>query len=100
MVAVVWEKPISSITIYRLRRRGGAEICLNPGILTEMGAAGAERRRKGRFLTGMSAGKHLLYKDDACTWRFSIPEGASASVTLPGESEAHKYGPGIYTLSF
>ena len=40
------------------------------------------------------------YDGDACTWRFSIPEGASASVTLPGESDVREYGPGSYTLSF
>ena len=39
------------------------------------------------------------YDGDVCTWHFSIPEGASASVTLPGESEAHKYAPGSYTLT-
>ncbi len=40
------------------------------------------------------------YEGDACTWTFTIPEGASASVTLPGENETRTYGPGSCTLSF
>ena len=39
------------------------------------------------------------YEGDICTWRFSIPEGARASVTLPGENEVRTYGPGSYTLT-
>ena len=38
------------------------------------------------------------YDGDVCTWHFTVPEGASASVTLPGESEAHEYAPGSYEL--
>ena len=38
------------------------------------------------------------YEGDSWIWNFSIPEGASASVTLPGESEAKGYGPGRYEL--
>ena len=38
------------------------------------------------------------YEGDVCTWRFTIPEGAEASVTLPGEKETRTYGPGSYSL--
>ncbi len=39
------------------------------------------------------------YEGNVCTWHFTVPEGASASVTLPGENEAQTYGPGSYTLT-
>ncbi|MBQ0127861.1 MAG: family 78 glycoside hydrolase catalytic domain [Bacteroidales bacterium] len=39
------------------------------------------------------------YEGDAWVWTFTIPEGASASVTLPGETEAAEYGAGTWTIS-
>ena len=36
------------------------------------------------------------YEGDIWTWEFTIPEGATATVTLPGESEAHEYSAGTY----
>ena len=38
------------------------------------------------------------YEGDTWTWTFTIPEGATASVTLPGESEAKRYICGEYTV--
>ncbi len=38
------------------------------------------------------------YDGDTWQWTFTVPEGASASVTLPGESEAKDYVAGTYTL--
>ena len=38
------------------------------------------------------------YNGDKWIWNFTIPEGATASVTLPGESAATEYGPGTYTV--
>ena len=32
-------------------------------------------------------------------WTFTIPEGATASVTLPGDTAAKEYGAGTHTLS-
>ena len=32
-------------------------------------------------------------------WNFSIPEGATASVTLPGETEAKEYVAGTYEIT-
>jgi alpha-L-rhamnosidase len=31
-------------------------------------------------------------------WNFTIPEGATASVTLPGETEAKEYTAGTYQI--
>lgn len=38
------------------------------------------------------------YEGDRCRWNFTVPEGARASVTLPGQTETKEYGPGTYTL--
>jgi len=38
------------------------------------------------------------YEGDKWTWTFTIPEGATASVTLPGETTAREYTPGTYTV--
>ena len=39
------------------------------------------------------------YEGDKCIWDFTVPEGATASVTLPGETEAKEYQAGSYTVS-
>ena len=41
---------------------------------------------------------HWKYEGDEWIWTFTIPEGATASVTLPGESEAKEYTNGTYTI--
>jgi alpha-L-rhamnosidase len=38
------------------------------------------------------------YEGDKWIWNFTIPEGATASVTLPGETEAKEYAAGSYTV--
>ena len=38
------------------------------------------------------------YEGDKWIWEFTVPEGATASVTLPGETEAKEYGAGSYCL--
>ena len=38
------------------------------------------------------------YEGDKCIWDFTIPEGAKASVTLPGQTGSKDYGPGSYTI--
>lgn len=38
------------------------------------------------------------YEGDRWIWDFSIPEGATASVTLPGEAEAEEYTSGNYNI--
>lgn len=39
------------------------------------------------------------YEGDKWIWDFTIPEGATATVTLPGETESKKYEAGTYTLT-
>ena len=41
---------------------------------------------------------HWRYEGDAWVWEFTIPEGATADVTLPGESVTKRYGSGIHVL--
>ena len=38
------------------------------------------------------------YEDENWVWEFSIPEGAHASVTLPGESSSTAFGPGHHRI--
>lgn len=38
------------------------------------------------------------YEGDKWIWNFSIPEGATASVTLPGQDTTTEYSPGEYTI--
>ena len=38
------------------------------------------------------------YEGDQWIWEFTIPEGATASVTLPGDSESNHYESGTYTI--
>ena len=38
------------------------------------------------------------YEGDQWIWDFTIPEGATASVTIPGESQAVEYTAGTYTI--
>ena len=38
------------------------------------------------------------YEGDQWIWDFTIPEGATASVTLPGETEAREYMAGTYQI--
>ena len=39
------------------------------------------------------------YEGDKWIWEFTIPEGATATVTLPGETESKTYESGTYTVS-
>ncbi|MBQ9667414.1 MAG: family 78 glycoside hydrolase catalytic domain [Prevotella sp.] len=38
------------------------------------------------------------YDGDQWTWQFTIPEGATATVTLPGQTESRDYEAGSYTV--
>ena len=38
------------------------------------------------------------YEGDTWTWTFTVPEGATATVTLPGETESKDYEAGTYTV--
>lgn len=39
------------------------------------------------------------YEGDSWTWSFTIPEGTTAMVTVPGESESKEYNAGTYTIT-
>jgi alpha-L-rhamnosidase len=39
------------------------------------------------------------YEGEKWIWDFTIPEGATATVTLPGETESKKYESGSYTIT-
>ena len=41
---------------------------------------------------------HWKYEGNDLVWTFTIPEGSTASVTLPGENVAKEYRSGTYTL--
>ena len=38
------------------------------------------------------------YDGDRWRWEFTIPKGATATVTLPGETESKRYTAGKYTI--
>jgi alpha-L-rhamnosidase len=38
------------------------------------------------------------YNGDKWTWRFTIPEGATATVTLPGKTTSKEYQSGTYII--
>jgi len=40
------------------------------------------------------------YEGDRCVWDFTVPEGSTASVTLPGSTETEDYGPGRHRIEF
>ena len=59
-------------------------------------------RRLGSVKAGYQSAAGLIksawrYDGDVWTWDFTVPEGAYATVTLPGETEGKDYGPGSYT---
>ena len=39
------------------------------------------------------------YEGDNWVWTFSIPEGSTATVTLPGDTESREFSAGTYTLT-
>ena len=41
---------------------------------------------------------HWWYEGEKWIWEFGVPRGATASVTLPGESSATTYGPGPHRV--
>ena len=38
------------------------------------------------------------YEGDKWIWKFTIPKGTTATVTLPGETQSREYQPGTYTV--
>ena len=42
---------------------------------------------------------HWHYEGNQCIWDFTIPEGATATVTLPGETVGNEYKSGTYHIT-
>jgi len=61
-------------------------------------------RRLGHLKAAYQSAAGLIksnwhYKGDKWTWTFTIPKGATASVTLPGEQHSKEYPAGTYTVT-
>lgn len=61
-------------------------------------------RRLGHLEAAYNSAAGLIksawhYNGDLWTWTFTIPDGATASVTLPGTSETKEYSAGTHTVS-
>ena len=61
-------------------------------------------RRLGRLDAEYQSAAGLIksswrYEGDQWTWSFTIPEGSTATVVMPGETEAKTYKGGSYTLT-
>ena len=53
-------------------------------------------------VAGIAAGlikSHWHYEGNQCIWDFTIPEGATATVTLPGETVGNEYKSGTYHIT-
>jgi len=54
---------------------------------------------KGEFKSASGLIKsEWKYEGDKWIWNFTIPEGATASVTVPGDTESSEYSAGSYTI--
>ena len=73
---------------------GFKHIIMKPVLDKRLGSLEAEYQSAAGLIK--SAWK---YEGDSWTWDFTIPEGATASVTLPGETEAREYPAGSYSVS-
>ena len=70
---------------------GFKNIIMKPLPDKRLGSAKAEYRSRAGLITSA-----WRYEGDKWIWDFTIPEGATASVTLPGESAARTYLAGSY----
>ena len=81
------------------------------GIAPDSSAPGFKRivmapkpdRRLGRIAAEYKSPAGLIksawrYEGDSWIWDFTVPEGATASVTLPGEATSKDYAPGTYQI--
>lgn len=72
---------------------GFRHIIMKPVPDKRLGSLSAEYRSAAGVIR--SAWK---YDEGGWVWKFTIPEGATASVTLPGESQSQEYGAGQYEI--
>ena len=73
---------------------GFRHIIMKPVLDKRLGSLEAEYQSAAGLIK--SAWK---FEGDQWTWDFTIPEGATASVTLPGETVAREYTAGSYSVS-
>lgn len=57
-----------------------------------------KRVAKARWMTAGLIKSEWHYEGDKWIWKFTIPQGATATVTLPGESEAKEYKAGTHQV--
>ena len=72
---------------------GFKHIIMSPVPDKRLGSLKAEFKSAAGLITS-----EWKYEGDTWVWNFSIPEGATASVTLPGETETKTYESGSYTV--
>ena len=41
---------------------------------------------------------HWKYDGDTWIWEFTVPDGVTAEVTVPGENRSNEYGPGLHRI--
>lgn len=73
---------------------GFRHIIMKPVFDKRLGSLSAEYRSAAGIIRS-----EWKYVGDTCEWSFTVPEGSSASVILPGSGETLEYGPGSYSLS-
>ena len=74
-------------------RPGFSHIIMRPVPDTRLGKLDAEYKSAAGLVKS-----EWHYEGNTWVWTFTIPEGASATVTLPGEQESKDYTAGTYTL--
>ena len=72
---------------------GFKHIILKPVPDKRLGSIDAEYRSAAGIIKSS-----WKYDGDAWSWTFTVPEGATASVYLPGEESCEEYSAGTYTL--
>ena len=74
---------------------GFKHIIMRPVPDKRLGSLNAEYRSAAGLIK--SAWK---FEGERCIWDFTIPEGATATITLPGQNESKEYTAGSYQLSW
>jgi alpha-L-rhamnosidase len=72
-------------------RPGFRHIIMKPVVDKRLGSLDASYQSAAGLIKS-----NWRFKGDELTWEFSIPEGATATVTLPGASESREYAAGSY----
>ena len=76
-----------------VKEPGFKHIVMKPQPDKRLGFVKAQYRSASGVITS-----EWRYDGDVWRWTFTIPEGATASVTLPGETESKEYQSGTYTV--